>query len=138
MTVRLTTLNNGLRVVTHDMPAVETASVGVWVGAGTRNETPDVNGVAHLLEHMAFKGTETRSATDIAEQIEAVGGHLNAYTGPRKHGLLRQGDEGGCRRWRSTSSPIFCSTRLSMKRSCGANAPSSCRRSARRTIRPTT
>jgi predicted Zn-dependent peptidase len=81
MTSRLTTLNNGIRVVTHHMPAVETASVGVWVGAGTRNETADVNGVAHLLEHMAFKGTETRSATDIAEQIEAVGGHLNAYTG---------------------------------------------------------
>ncbi|MPY76230.1 MAG: insulinase family protein [Alphaproteobacteria bacterium] len=81
MTSRLTTLNNGIRVVTHHMPAVETASVGVWVGAGTRNETAEVNGVAHLLEHMAFKGTETRSATDIAEQIEAVGGHLNAYTG---------------------------------------------------------
>jgi len=81
MTDRLTTLNNGVRVVTHNMASVETATVGVWVGAGTRNETADVNGVAHLLEHMAFKGTETRSATDIAEQIEAVGGHLNAYTG---------------------------------------------------------
>jgi predicted Zn-dependent peptidase len=63
------------------MPTVETASVGMWVGAGTRNETAEVNGVAHLLEHMAFKGTATRSAADIAEQIEAVGGHLNAYTG---------------------------------------------------------
>lgn len=81
MTDKLTTLNNGVRVVTHNMESVETATVGVWVGAGTRNETPDVNGVAHLLEHMAFKGTATRTATDIAEQIEAVGGHLNAYTG---------------------------------------------------------
>lgn len=81
MTDRLTTLNNGLRIVTHNMESVETATVGVWVGSGTRNETADVNGVAHLLEHMAFKGTTTRTATDIAEQIEAVGGHLNAYTG---------------------------------------------------------
>ena len=81
MTSRLTTLNNGLKVVTYRMPSVETASVGVWVGAGTRNESVAVNGVAHLLEHMAFKGTTTRSAADIAEQIEAVGGHLNAYTG---------------------------------------------------------
>jgi predicted Zn-dependent peptidase len=81
MTSKLTTLNNGLRVVTHDMASLESATVGIWVGAGTRNETPDVNGVAHLLEHMAFKGTKTRSATAIAEEIEAVGGHLNAYTG---------------------------------------------------------
>ncbi len=78
---KLTTLNNGLRVVTHDMASLESATVGVWVGAGTRNETADVNGVAHLLEHMAFKGTTSRSATAIAEEIEAVGGHLNAYTG---------------------------------------------------------
>lgn len=78
MTDRLTTLNNGLRVVTHKMESVETATVGVWVGSGTRHETADVSGVAHLLEHMAFKGTTSRTATDIAEQIEAVGGHLNA------------------------------------------------------------
>ena len=81
MTCKLTTLNNGLRVVTHDMTSLESATVGVWVGAGTRHETADVNGVAHLLEHMAFKGTTSRSATAIAEEIEAVGGHLNAYTG---------------------------------------------------------
>lgn len=80
MTVHLTTLNNGFRIVSHEMPSVESASVGVWVGAGTRNEPAEVNGVAHLLEHMAFKGTERRSAVDIAEEIETVGGHLNAYT----------------------------------------------------------
>ena len=80
MTVRQTTLNNGFRVVSHLMTSVETASVGVWVGAGTRNETAEVNGVAHLLEHMAFKGTAQRSAAAIAEEIENVGGHLNAYT----------------------------------------------------------
>ena len=80
MTVRITTLPNGLRVATDHLASVETASVGVWIGVGTRQEAPDVNGVAHLLEHMAFKGTERRSARDIAEEIEAVGGSMNAQT----------------------------------------------------------
>ncbi|MBV8650455.1 MAG: insulinase family protein, partial [Alphaproteobacteria bacterium] len=84
MTVRLTTLPNGFRVVTDRMDAVETVSLGVWVDVGTRHEPASVNGVAHLLEHMAFKGTERRSALAIAEEIEAVGGHLNAYTS-REH-----------------------------------------------------
>lgn len=80
MTVRLSTLENGFRVVTHAMPSVESVSVGVWVGVGTRHEKAAVSGVAHLLEHMAFKGTQRRSATEIAGEIETVGGHLNAYT----------------------------------------------------------
>ena len=80
MSVELTTLPNGLRVVTDRMDTVETASVGVWVGVGARHETVEVNGVSHLLEHMAFKGTRRRSARAIAEEIEGVGGHLNAYT----------------------------------------------------------
>ena len=63
------------------MDTVETVSLGVWVDVGTRHEPPELNGVAHMLEHMAFKGTKTRSARAIAEEIEAVGGHLNAYTG---------------------------------------------------------
>ena len=84
MTVQVTTLENGLRVATDTMNSVETASVGVWVGAGTRDEDPEINGVSHLLEHMAFKGTKRRRAQDIAEEIEAVGGHLNAYTS-REH-----------------------------------------------------
>jgi predicted Zn-dependent peptidase len=79
--VTVSTLPNGLRVATDTIPHVETVSVGVWVDAGTRDETPEINGVSHLLEHMAFKGTERRSARAIAEEIEAVGGHLNAYTG---------------------------------------------------------
>ncbi|MBM3569433.1 MAG: insulinase family protein [Alphaproteobacteria bacterium] len=62
------------------MPGLETASLGVYVDAGARHETPTQHGIAHLLEHMAFKGTATRGARDIAETIEAVGGHLNAYT----------------------------------------------------------
>lgn len=82
--VRATRLANGMRVVTDTVPTVETASVGIWVGAGTRNEPGEINGVAHLLEHMAFKGTERRSALDIAREVEDVGGQINAYTS-REH-----------------------------------------------------
>jgi predicted Zn-dependent peptidase len=78
--VGLATLANGLRIVTDRIDTVETVSLGLWVDVGTRHEPPAVNGVAHFLEHMAFKGTKRRSALAIAEEIEAVGGHLNAYT----------------------------------------------------------
>ena len=81
MTVSVTKLANGMRVITEAMTRVETVSCGVWIGTGARNEAAEVNGVAHLLEHMAFKGTKRRSAQDIVEEIESVGGHLNAYTG---------------------------------------------------------
>ena len=81
MSVRTSTLDNGLRVVSDAMPRLQTASVGVWVDVGARHEAPAENGVAHLLEHMAFKGTKRRTALRIAEEIEAVGGHLNAFTG---------------------------------------------------------
>ncbi|MGO8915700.1 MAG: M16 family metallopeptidase [Stellaceae bacterium] len=84
MSVSVTTLKNGMRVLTDEMDSVETVSIGVWVDVGTRHEPAQINGVAHLLEHMAFKGTERRSALDIAAEIEAVGGHLNAYTS-REH-----------------------------------------------------
>jgi predicted Zn-dependent peptidase len=81
MTIRITTLPSGLRVATDTMSQVETASVGVYVGAGTRHESPALNGAAHMLEHMAFKGTATRDAKAIAEEIEAVGAFMNAHTG---------------------------------------------------------
>lgn len=80
MTVEVTTLPGGLRVATDRMDEVATASIGLYVDAGARHEPAAINGVAHFLEHMAFKGTERRSARGIAEEIEAVGGHLNAYT----------------------------------------------------------
>ena len=80
MTIGLATLPNGLRIVTDRIDTVATVSLGLWVDVGTRHEAPAINGVAHFLEHMAFKGTERRSARAIAEEIEAVGGHLNAYT----------------------------------------------------------
>ncbi len=80
MTIELSRLENGLRIATDRIDTVDTVSVGIWVDIGTRNEPAEINGVAHFLEHMAFKGTERRSALAIAEEIEAVGGHLNAYT----------------------------------------------------------
>lgn len=78
--VQVSTLSNGLRVATDPMDAVETISVGAWIETGSRFEGPKINGISHLLEHMVFKGTRKRDARAIAEEIEAVGGHLNAHT----------------------------------------------------------
>lgn len=80
MTAEVTTLSNGLRVVSHRMGHLETVSLGVWVGVGARHEVAHETGISHMLEHMAFKGTATRSARRIAEEIEEVGGELNAAT----------------------------------------------------------
>lgn len=80
MSQELHTLSNGFRIVTEAMPGLQSASVGLWVEAGGRHETPEQNGIAHFLEHMAFKGTRRRSALRIAEEIEDVGGYINAYT----------------------------------------------------------
>ena len=80
MSVSVTTLDNGIRVVTHEMPHLETVSLGVWISAGSRHERADQHGISHMLEHMAFKGTTSRSARDIAYEVEAVGGDINAAT----------------------------------------------------------
>ena len=80
MSVEVTRLPSGLVVVTDAMPHLESASLGVWVGAGSRDERSDEHGISHLLQHMAFKGTTRRTARQIAEEIEAVGGDLNAAT----------------------------------------------------------
>ena len=80
MSVDATKLKSGLTVITDTMPHLETAALGVWTGVGGRDEKPDEHGMSHLLEHMAFKGTTTRSSREIVEQIEAVGGDLNAAT----------------------------------------------------------
>lgn len=80
MTLEISKLSNGLTVVTDPMPSLESAAIGIWVNTGSRNERLAQMGVSHMLEHMAFKGTATRSARDISEQIESVGGVLNAYT----------------------------------------------------------
>lgn len=80
MTVQIHTLSNGFRVVTEKMPGLKSAALGIWVNAGGRHERLEQNGVAHFLEHMAFKGTERRTTLQIAEEIEDVGGYINAYT----------------------------------------------------------
>jgi predicted Zn-dependent peptidase len=80
MSVEVTKLPSGLTVITDTMPHLETAALGVWTGVGGRDEKSDEHGISHLLEHMAFKGTEKRSSREIVEEIEAVGGDLNAAT----------------------------------------------------------
>ena len=80
MSVQTHSLANGFRIVTEKMPGLRSASIGIWVTAGGRNERIEQNGIAHFLEHMAFKGTKTRSSLQIAEEIEDVGGYINAYT----------------------------------------------------------
>ena len=80
MSVKLHTLSNGFQIVTEHMPGFQSASLGIWIKAGGRHERAEENGIAHFLEHMAFKGTKTRSALQIAEMIEDVGGYINAYT----------------------------------------------------------
>ena len=82
--VAVSRLANGMRVASQSMPGLETVSLGVWIDSGARGEPADVNGISHLLEHMAFKGTRRRDAFAIAAEIEAVGGHINAYTS-REH-----------------------------------------------------
>lgn len=80
MSEELHTLSNGFRIVTEHMPGLQSASIGIWVTAGGRHERPEQNGIAHFLEHMAFKGTARRSSLEIAEAVENVGGYINAYT----------------------------------------------------------
>ena len=80
MSVEVSKLPSGLTVITDTMPHLETAALGVWAGVGGRDEKPDEHGISHLLEHMAFKGTERRSSREIVEEIEAVGGdHEHAH-----------------------------------------------------------
>ncbi len=80
MSTNITKLENGLTVITDAMPHLESAALGIWIRSGSRNEKEDQHGIAHLLEHMAFKGTKNRTAYQIAEEIENVGGELNAAT----------------------------------------------------------
>ena len=78
--ITTTTLANGIRLVTEAMPEVSSLCVGVWVGTGSRDETPEQAGISHFLEHLLFKGTPDRTAHQIAEEVDAVGGDMNAYT----------------------------------------------------------
>jgi predicted Zn-dependent peptidase len=71
---------NGVRIVLENIPTVRSVAIGVWIGTGSRNENPQTNGISHFLEHMFFKGTKTRSAKDIAESFDSIGGQVNAFT----------------------------------------------------------
>src|SRR5918911_4590917 len=78
--VQVTRFPNGLTVLTEQMPHLRSCTVGVWVRRGSRHETPDWNGICHFIEHAVFKGTETRTALDIAVESDRLGGHFDAYT----------------------------------------------------------
>ena len=80
MSVKKITLDNGIRILTYRMPHIRSASMGVWVNVGARDETEDQNGLSHFIEHMIFKGTTRRSAFQIAKEFDAIGGHTNAFT----------------------------------------------------------
>ncbi len=79
--IRRTVLPNGLLVLTESMPHVRSVSMGVWVNSGSRDETAPLNGMSHFVEHMVFKGTTTRSAQQIAREVDTIGGNLDAFTG---------------------------------------------------------
>ena len=78
--VESTKLANGVRVITEVMPHVRSVSMGIWIGTGSRRETPDENGISHFIEHMVFKGTSNRSAEEIARSVDSLGGGLDAFT----------------------------------------------------------
>ena len=80
MQSQITTLKNGLRIITADLPQLESVSVGLWVNTGSAYEQEENNGISHFLEHMSFKGTTTRTACQLSEEIEDAGGQSNAYT----------------------------------------------------------
>src|SRR6195952_316345 len=79
--IRKTTLSNGLLVLTERMPHLRSVSMGVWIDSGSRDETPELNGISHFLEHMVCKGTTPRSASQFAREVDAIGGNLDAFTG---------------------------------------------------------
>jgi len=79
--IRKTVLSNGLLVLTESMPHLRSVSMGAWIGSGSRDEAPEANGISHFVEHMVFKGTTTRSAQQIAREVDTIGGNLDAFTG---------------------------------------------------------
>jgi len=79
--IRKTVLPNGLIVLTESMPHLRSISMGAWIASGSRDEAPEINGLSHFVEHMVFKGTTTRSARQIAREVDTIGGNLDAFTG---------------------------------------------------------
>jgi predicted Zn-dependent peptidase len=85
--IRRTVLPNGLLVLTESIPHVRSVSMGVWINSGSRDETPEQNGLSHFIEHMVFKGTTSRSASQIAREVDTIGGNLDAFTGKETVGF---------------------------------------------------
>src|SRR5579884_4515160 len=79
--VRREVLPNGLTILTEEMQQIRSASIGIWIRTGSRNEESERNGISHFIEHMVFKGTTSRSAEDIARQVDSIGGNMDAFTG---------------------------------------------------------
>ena len=100
-------LDNGLRLVTESMPHVRSVSIGVWLTRGSRHEHLSEGGIAHFVEHMLFKGTTSRTAEDIAQAIDSVGGQLDAFTSKEYAGTSSRCSTSTCRS-RSTSSRTSC------------------------------
>src|SRR5690349_11760796 len=78
--IRREVLPNGLIILTEEMPHLRSVSIGVWIKTGSRHEEPEYNGISHFIEHMVFKGTKSRSAEDIARQVDSIGGNMDAFT----------------------------------------------------------
>src|SRR6266478_1104992 len=79
--IKKTRLENGLTILTEEMNHIRSVSIGIWVKTGSRHESAEVNGISHFVEHMVFKGTRTRTALDIARQMDSIGGNMDAFTG---------------------------------------------------------
>ena len=110
MPIVRTEFGSGLRVVTERMPGVRSVSLGFWVLAGSRDEEPKISGSSHFLEHLLFKGTQHRSALEIAENLYAVGGDVNAFTAKETRATTRACSTATWR-WRSITWPTCSSTR---------------------------
>src|SRR2546430_14538686 len=91
---QVTQLKNGLTVATAEMPHMASVSLGLWVGVGGRYERAELNGVSHFIEHLLFKGTKKRSAREISQAVEGIGGYLNAFTSEGKTCFFFQGRDG--------------------------------------------
>ncbi|MCE9587527.1 MAG: insulinase family protein [Verrucomicrobia bacterium] len=115
ITPNITTLPNGLRVATQTMPASQTVAVGIWCGVGARHEPARIGGISHFLEHLLFKGTKTRSARRISEEVEGVGGDLNAYTAEERTCFYAAASADHLARVTEVLSDMYCNSRIDPK-----------------------
>ena len=115
LTPQISTLPNGLRVATQSMPASQTVAVGIWCAVGGRHESTRIGGISHFLEHLLFKGTKKRSARRISEEVEGVGGDLNAYTAEERTCYYAAASSDHLARVTEVLSDMYCNSRLDRK-----------------------